>query len=166
MAQGTQTGTLYQSRGMGWGGRGEGGSKGRRYMCTYGWFMLRFDRKQQSSVKQPFFNKEKKKDKFKKEKILSPLFVIPDSWLQTLASRLLMEWGHISWGMSLLHPPLYQLRIKVTFLFPPSSVSVFFIWLWWAEKAKILVSKNITYGWNLKIDTNEAVYKTEIDSQT
>ena len=29
MAQETQTGTLYQPRGVGWGGRREGGSKGR-----------------------------------------------------------------------------------------------------------------------------------------
>ena len=28
-----------------------GVSKGREYMSTYGWFMLRFDRKQQNSVK-------------------------------------------------------------------------------------------------------------------
>ena len=34
----------------GWGG--EGGSKGRGCMYTYGRFMLRFDRKQQNSVKQ------------------------------------------------------------------------------------------------------------------
>ena len=36
MAQETQTGALYQPRGVGWGGRWEGGSKGRGYMCTYG----------------------------------------------------------------------------------------------------------------------------------
>ena len=41
----------------GWGG--EGGSKGRGYMYTYGRFMLRFDRKQQNSVKQLSFNKNK-----------------------------------------------------------------------------------------------------------
>ena len=46
MAQETQTGALHQSRGVGWGRRWEGGSKGRGYMYTYGWFMLRFDRKQ------------------------------------------------------------------------------------------------------------------------
>ena len=57
MAQETQTGALYQPRGVGWGGRREGASKGRGYMCTYGWFMLRFDRKQQNSVKQLSFNK-------------------------------------------------------------------------------------------------------------
>ena len=34
----------------------EGGSKWRGYMCTYGWLMSRFDRKQQNSVKQLFFN--------------------------------------------------------------------------------------------------------------
>ena len=32
----TQTGALYQPRGVGWGGRWEGVSKGRGYMCTYG----------------------------------------------------------------------------------------------------------------------------------
>ena len=44
--QETQTGTLYPSRGVGWGGRWDRGSKGRRYMYTHGLFMLRFDRKQ------------------------------------------------------------------------------------------------------------------------
>ena len=59
MAQETQTGALYQLRGVGWGGRWEGSSKGRGYMYTYGWFRLRFDRKQ-NSVKQLSFNKKKK----------------------------------------------------------------------------------------------------------
>ena len=36
MAQETQTGALYQPIRVGWGGRWEGGSKGRGYMCTYG----------------------------------------------------------------------------------------------------------------------------------
>ena len=40
---------------------GEGVPKGRGYVYTYGWFILRFDRKQQNSVKQLFFNKKKKK---------------------------------------------------------------------------------------------------------
>jgi len=46
---------------------GEGDSKGRGYMYTYGWLMLRFDRKQQNSVKQLFFNKKtiKKKKLYK-----------------------------------------------------------------------------------------------------
>ena len=35
-AQETQTGTLYQPSGVGWGERWEGGSKGRGYMYTYG----------------------------------------------------------------------------------------------------------------------------------
>ena len=34
------------------GSDGEGGSRGREHMYTYGWFMLRFDRKPQNSVKQ------------------------------------------------------------------------------------------------------------------
>ena len=58
MVQETQTGALCQPRGVGWGGRWEGGSKGRGYMYTYGWLMLRFDRKQQNSEKQLSFNKE------------------------------------------------------------------------------------------------------------
>ena len=63
MAQETQTGALYKHRGMGWGGRWEGGSKARRYMFTCGWF--RFDRKQQNSVKQ--LSSIKKTNEFKKE---------------------------------------------------------------------------------------------------
>ena len=58
MAQETQTGALYQTQGVGCGGRWEGGSKGRGDMYTYGWFMLRFDRKQQNSVKQLSLNKK------------------------------------------------------------------------------------------------------------
>ena len=45
------------SRGVGWGGRWERGSKGRRYMYTYGWFILRSDKKQQNSVKHLSFNR-------------------------------------------------------------------------------------------------------------
>ena len=60
----TQTGALYQPRGVGRGGRWEGSSKGRGCMYTYGWFMLRFDRKQQDSVKQLSFNTKKKKKRF------------------------------------------------------------------------------------------------------
>ena len=66
MAQETHTGALYQPRGVGWGGRWEGGSKRRRYMHTYNWFMLRFDRKQQNSVKLLSFNKKNKLIFFKK----------------------------------------------------------------------------------------------------
>ena len=36
MAQETQPGALYQPRGVGWGGRQEGSSKGRGYMYTNG----------------------------------------------------------------------------------------------------------------------------------
>ena len=56
MAQETQTWALYQPKGVGWGGRWEGVSKGKRYMYTYGWFMLRFDRKQQNYRKQLSFS--------------------------------------------------------------------------------------------------------------
>ena len=45
MSQETQTGALYQPRGVGQEGRWEGPLRGRGYMCTYGQFMLRFDRK-------------------------------------------------------------------------------------------------------------------------
>ena len=66
MAQETQAGTLYQSRMVGWGRRWEGGSKGRGYMCTDARFMLRFDRKQQNSVKQLSFKNKLIKEKFYK----------------------------------------------------------------------------------------------------
>lgn len=42
--------------------------------------------------------------------------------------------------MSLLGSPLCRLRVKTTFLFPPKPISIFFIWLRWAAKAKILAS--------------------------
>ena len=58
IAQETQTGALYQRRGVGWGRTWEGGYKWRRYMYTYGLFMLRFDRKEQNSLKQLSFNKK------------------------------------------------------------------------------------------------------------
>ena len=47
MAQETQTGTLYQPRGVGWGGRWAGDQKGWNICIP----MLQFDRKQQNSVK-------------------------------------------------------------------------------------------------------------------
>ena len=61
MAQETQTGALYQPRGVEWGEGWEGVSNGRGYMYTYGWFMLGFDKKKkkQNSVKQLSFNKNK-----------------------------------------------------------------------------------------------------------
>ena len=58
MAQETETGALYQPGRVGWGERWEGASKVRGYMFTYGWFILRFDRKQQNSIKQLSFNKK------------------------------------------------------------------------------------------------------------
>ena len=44
----------------GWYGEGDGREvqKGEGYMYTYGWFMLRSDRKQQNSIKQVSFNKK------------------------------------------------------------------------------------------------------------
>ena len=55
-------GALHQPRGVGWEGKWERVSKGRRYMYTRGLFMLRFKRKQQNSLKQLSFNKNIKKE--------------------------------------------------------------------------------------------------------
>ena len=68
MTHGTQTGTLWQSRRVGWGGRWERGSGGREHWCIYGWFLLMYDRKPQSSVKQLSFNL---KIKFKKTELVN-----------------------------------------------------------------------------------------------
>ena len=57
MAQETHIGALHQPRGLGWGQRWEGVSKGRGYMYIYDWFMLRFDRKQQNSINRLSFKK-------------------------------------------------------------------------------------------------------------
>ena len=55
MAQETQTGTLYQPKWMEWEGDVREVQKGRDIHMAD--FMLRFDRKQQNSVKQLSFNK-------------------------------------------------------------------------------------------------------------
>ena len=58
MAQETQIGALNKPRRVKWGGRWERGSKGGgEYMYIYGLFMLRFDRKQQNSLKYPSIKK-------------------------------------------------------------------------------------------------------------
>ena len=46
IAQGVQSGALWQPRGMGWCGKGEGVSRGR------GWFMLMYGRNQHNKVSQ------------------------------------------------------------------------------------------------------------------
>ena len=46
----------YRGREREGGGRWEGVSKGRVYMYIHGWFVLSFDRKQQNSVEQLYFN--------------------------------------------------------------------------------------------------------------
>ena len=59
--------------------------------------------------------------------------------------RLLMEWGHSSWSMSLLcfnlcwlsKPPFYFLQTLSLYVF----LFCFCIQLWWAEKAKSLASR-------------------------
>ena len=75
MAQKIQTRPLHKPRVVGWGGRWEGDSKGRGYMYTYGWFMLKLDRKQQNSVNQLSFNKkiETKQNKSKQTKKMQAL---------------------------------------------------------------------------------------------
>lgn len=70
-------------------------------------------------------------------KILSPLFLITDcepSSYEPLSS----SWAQFLEAYQLLCSLLHQLRIKAAFLFPSNSVSIFFIWLHLAEKAKIL----------------------------
>ena len=56
MTQGIQTGALWQSRSVGWGGRQERGSGGRGHGSTSAGFLLMYNRKPQNSVKQLSFN--------------------------------------------------------------------------------------------------------------
>ena len=56
MTQGIQTGALWQQRGVGWGGKWEGGSKGRGHIYIYGLFALMYGRNQHNIVKQLSFN--------------------------------------------------------------------------------------------------------------
>ena len=52
MTWGVRPSALWQPRRVGWGGRWEGGSRGRGHMYTYGWFMLMYGRNQHNIVKQ------------------------------------------------------------------------------------------------------------------
>ena len=63
------------------------------------------------------------------DKILKPLFLIADPWLWALILYKPLDshgGGHSSWGMGALGSPLCQLKMKVTFLFPPHSVLFLF----------------------------------------
>ena len=77
-------------------------------------------------------------------------FLITDPWLWALVlyNSLDSSWkGNLDfkhtvlWSMSLLSSPLCRLRIKDTCPFPLDSVSVSFIRLQWAEKAKTLAAE-------------------------
>ena len=54
--QGAQPGALWPPRGVGWGGRCEGGSRGRGHVYTYGWPMLMYGRNQHNTAKEVFSN--------------------------------------------------------------------------------------------------------------
>jgi len=93
--------------------------------------------------------------------ILCPLLLISDSWLWALAVYKPPDpsWaggmgggcGHTPWSMTHGVPLSAGFRIKATFVSPSNSVSVFFIWLHWAEKAKILASSNSS-SWPLSVE--------------
>ena len=71
--------------------RWDGEGDGRGHMYTYGWFMLRFDRKQQNSVKQLFFHKNKfKKSKDNREEVL-----LSESSALKIWPKQIIEW--FSW---------------------------------------------------------------------
>ena len=93
MAQETQTTcinleALYQPRGGGMGREMRGSFKREgEYMYTYGWFTLRFDRKQQTSVKQLYFNK-KKINNYKKKKRIPEWFAVSSTHTLILINTL------------------------------------------------------------------------------
>ena len=107
MAQKTQTGALCQPRGVEWGGRWEGASKGRGYMYTCGRFVLRFERKQQKSVKQLSFNKKinySKNQKWNEVNSLTWVWLwpmdcsLPDSSVHGVFQAKVLEWVAISFA--------------------------------------------------------------------
>ena len=85
MAKKLKQGLCVNVRGVGWGERWEGSSKEKGYMYTYGWFRLRFARKQQNSVKQLSFNKKKKTS------MVWPLVTSPVYFHRLLAALLVLS---------------------------------------------------------------------------
>ena len=102
VAQETQTGALYQPRGVGWGGRWEGGSKGKGYMYTCGWSMLRFERKQQNSVKKWSFSKIIKRKKTKTNKNIQLKALKSFRWMHFASFKFRLIWNssknHLMWS--------------------------------------------------------------------
>ena len=84
--------TLSRKQGLcinleGWEGEGDGREVKKIYMYIYGWFMLRFDRKQQNSAKQLSFNKKKikkKKEKSWERKLSVNKMNLPNAYSMTL----------------------------------------------------------------------------------
>ena len=96
----------------------EGVSKGRAYMYTYGWFMLRFDRKQQNSTKQLSFNKKNKKYE---KKIEDQCEVLYHGWYRIPMSQLLKLQSNAcishQWALILVH------IMHILSLQPPALIS-------------------------------------------
>ena len=82
------------------------------------------------------FEMIKKEEEYK---TFTPLFLITDPLIYIITPPNSSWEGHTVLE-ALACSPLLWLRIKATLLFSPNSVSVFFIWLGWAEKAKIFDS--------------------------
>ena len=86
VTQGTQTGPLWQVGKVKWSGRLEGTSGGRGYGCTYGWFLLMYDRKITKFYKAISFLLKKKDEqkiplKHKDSNMLSFRYIDGYRWL-------------------------------------------------------------------------------------
>ena len=78
--------------------------------------------------------------KEEEDKILTPLFLITDPWLWALVLYKPLDSSWCEKQFLRPEPTVLPRELKATFLFPPDSVSMFFIRLQGAEKAKILSS--------------------------
>ena len=124
MTQGAQTSTLWQPREVGWGGRWEGGPRGRGHM--YGWLMLMNGRNQHKL--QSCYHTTK--NKYMKEKILPIVEPLATGFILKKKKKI----ESISLSPVIVNSHLSQVKVKVKSL----SLARLFVTPWTAACIKLL----------------------------
>ena len=90
-------GALWQTKGVGWSGRWEGGLRGSGHVYTYGWFMLMYGRNQHNIVKQ--LSSNWKINKFiKKKKKTNKLLDTESQCPDQEGNMIRMGWNQSRWN--------------------------------------------------------------------
>ena len=94
--------------------------------------------------------------------VIAALFTIAKTWKQPKCP-LTDEWTKKMWYIYTME---YYSAIKKNEIMPSAAIWMNLEIIILSEVIKRKIPYDITYMWNLKYDTNELIYETEIDSQT